>query len=113
MAPLRLLTTAACLPLLLGGCAAAMVAGAAGAAAEGASGGRSGNKAFMQAAARQACSAQAAQYGTAQVTAAQQATPLTIVVTGTVADADGTYGFTCQFETSVIDFKLGPLQPRK
>ena len=96
--------------LLLGGCVAGMVAGAVGMAADSGRGdGR--NKAFMQAAARQACTAHAQQYGTVQDIGVKQADSGEIVVAGSVTDAGGKNWFECSFVTEITGFALRRVQP--
>ena len=111
MTRVRRLTLLPAAALLLSGCVAGMVAGAAGMAAGSGSGERR-NDAFMQAAARQACSAHAAQYGTVHdisVTQAKNASE--VVVSGTVADAGGKNWFECSFVTEITGFALRRAQP--
>jgi hypothetical protein len=108
MVALRLLAPALLLPL--GGCVAGMAASAVGLAADAAGPGGQNSK-FMQAAARQACSAQAAQSGSVQVTSVTQAKDGEIVVLGTVQGTSGTQAFECSFVTTVTGFTLKPVQP--
>jgi hypothetical protein len=105
----RLFLLSPALLLTLGGCVAGMAASAVGLAADAAGPGGQNSK-FMQAAARQACSTQAAQSGTVQVTGVTQAKDGEIVVLGTVQGASGTQAFECSFVTTVTDFKLIPVQ---
>ncbi|HET9335248.1 MAG TPA: hypothetical protein VFO12_02440 [Sphingomicrobium sp.] len=97
--------------LALSGCVAGMVAGAVGMAADGGGRGKPRNSEFMQAAARQACSAHASQYGTVQVVGVKQQDDGEIVVSGTVADASGRNSFDCSFVTEITGFSLQPVQP--
>ena len=111
MMQVRRLTLLPAAALLLSGCVAGMVAGAASMAA-GSGRGESRNNAFMQAAARQACSAHAAQYGAVQVISVTQAKNADeIVVSGTVADAGGKNSFDCSFVTEITGFALRRIQP--
>ena len=97
--------------LLLSGCVAGMVAGAAGMAAGSGSGERRNNS-FMQAAARQACIAHAAQYGAVQVISVTQAKNADeIVVSGTVTDSGGKNRFECSFVTEITGFGLRRAEP--
>ena len=105
---LRLLAPA--LLLALSGCVAGMAASAVGLAAD-AAGPVGKYYKFMQAAARQASSAQAAQSGTVQVTSVTQAKDGEIVVLGTVQGTSGTPAFECSFVTTVTGFTLKPVQP--
>ena len=107
----RRLTLLPATALILSGCVAGMVAGAAGMAA-GSGGGERRNNEFMQAAARQACSAHAAQYGAVQVISVTQAKNATeIVVSGTVTDAGGKNMFECSFVTEITGFALRRAEP--
>jgi hypothetical protein len=111
MTRIRRLTLLPAAALLLGGCVAGMVAGAASMAAGSGSGERR-NIEFMQAAARQACSAHAAQYGAVQIVSVTQAKNADeIVVSGTVANAGGNNSFECSFVTEITGFVLRPVQP--
>jgi hypothetical protein len=97
--------------LLLGGCVAGMVAGAVGMAAGG--GRRSGeprNVEFMLVAARQACSAHAAQYGAVEVTGLKEDGGNEIIVSGTVTGANVKHSFKCSFVTEITAFDLQPIQ---
>ena len=87
-----------------------MVAGAASMAA-GSGRGKPRNNEFMQAAARQACSAHASQYGTVQITGIKQEDVQEIVVTGTATDANGKNWFECSFVTEITGFALRRIQP--
>ena len=98
--------------LLLSGCVAGMVAGAVGMAADSGRGsGKPRNNEFMQAAARQTCSAHASQYGTVQVVDVKQVDSEEILVSGTVADANGANSFECSFVTEITGFKLRRIPP--
>ena len=111
MALLRRLALLPPAALLLNGCVAGMVAGAAGMAAGSGSGERP-NSEFMQAAARQACSAHAAQYGAVQVTSVTQAKKsVEIIVSGIVTDASGRNSFECSFVTEVTGFTMRRAEP--
>ena len=96
--------------LLLSGCVAGMVASAVGMAADSGRG-KPRNSEFMQAAARQACSAHAAQYGTVQVTGIRLANGGEIIVSGAVAGASGKSLFECSFVTEITAFNLRPSEP--
>ena len=88
-----------------------MAASAVGLATDAAGPGGQNSK-FMQAAARQACSAQAAQDGTVQIASVTQAKDGEIIVLGTVQGPTGAQSFECSFVTTVTGFKLSPIQPR-
>ena len=105
---LLLLSPAIALPLC--GCVAGMAASAVGLAADAAGPGGQNSK-FMQAAARQACSAQAAQSGTVQIASVTQAKDGEIIVLGTVQGSSGLQSFECSFVTTVTGFSLKPVQP--
>jgi hypothetical protein len=96
--------------LVLSGCVAGMVAGAVGMAADSGRG-KPRDSEFMQAAARQACSAHAAQYGTVEVTGVKQLEDGEIVVSGTVADSSGKNMFECSFVTEITGFALRRATP--
>ena len=64
----------------------------------------------MQAAARQACSAHASQYGTVEIVGVRQV-DAEIVVSGTVTERSGKNSFECSFVTEITGFKLQPIQP--
>ena len=106
----RPLFLCAALALPLCGCAAGMAASAVGLAADAAGPGGQNSK-FMQAAARQACSAQAAQSGTVQIASVTQAKDGEIVVRGNVQSSSGLQSFECSFVTTVTGFTLRPVQP--
>jgi osmotically-inducible protein OsmY len=111
MTPARLLVLPAT-ALLLSGCVAGMVAGAASmAAGSGRGSGEKRNDAFMQAAARQACSAHAAQYGAVEVVGVKQLKDGEIIVSGTISEAAGKTWFECNFVTQITGFALRPVQP--
>lgn len=90
---------------VLGGCVAAAAVSAAGLAAQGAQGPVVKNE-QLQPAARQACSARAAQYGAVHVIDVQQARVDKIIVWGTVDDGKQKRSFQCNFGTKVTGFTL-------
>jgi hypothetical protein len=111
MTRLRRLILLPAAALALSGCVAGMVASAAGMAA-GSGSGKPRNDAVMQAAARQACSAHAAQYGAVQVLGVTQAKNADeIVVSGIVTDAGGKNTFECSFVTEITGFTLRRAEP--
>lgn len=111
MARARHLILLPAVALALNGCVAGMVASAVGAAAGGGRAtGKPRNEAFMQAAARQACSARASQYGTVEIVGVRQV-DAEIVVSGTVTERSGKNSFECSFVTEITGFKLQPIQP--
>ncbi len=87
-----------------------MAASAVGLAADAAGPGGQNSK-FMQAAARQACTAQAAQSGTVQVTSVTHAKDGEIIVLGTVQGSGGLQSFECSFVTTITGFTLKPVPP--
>lgn len=110
MTRLRLLTLLPAVALALSGCVAGMVAGAVGMAAGGGREREHRNVEFMLVAARQACSAHAAQYGTVEVTGLKEADGNEIIVSGTVTDAKVKKSFKCSFVTEITAFELQPIQ---
>jgi hypothetical protein len=94
----------------LGGCVAMMAASAVSMAASGARGRPVGNEA-LQPQAREACSAQAARYGTVHVIDVQQASVSKIIVWGTADDGKQKQSFQCDFGTRITGFKLRPITP--
>jgi hypothetical protein len=96
--------------LLLSGCVAGMVAGAVGMAADGGRG-KPRNDEFMQAAARQACTAHAQQYGAVEVIGLKLLKDGEIVVSGSVSDSGGKNWFECSFVTEITGFALRRTPP--
>jgi hypothetical protein len=94
----------------LGGCLPMMAASAVGMAAQSARGRPVGNE-QLRPAARDACSAEAAQYGAVHVIDVQQASPSKIIVWGTVDDGKQKRSFQCDFGTRIAGFKLRPITP--
>jgi hypothetical protein len=97
---------------MLSGCVAAMAASAVGMAARGAQGRPVSNEAF-QPQARDACSAQAAQYGAVHVIDVEQHSIDKIIVLGTVGDGMQRRSFQCDFTTRIIGFTLRPITPQR
>jgi ABC-type enterochelin transport system permease subunit len=93
------------LPLPLGGCLASLAMSAAGMAMQSAQGEEKSNR-HLQPAARAACSAQAAQYGTVHIIDVAQRSVGRIVVWGTVTAAGQRRSFECAFTDKVAGFKL-------
>lgn len=113
MARARLLILLPAIALALNGCVAGVVASAVGAAAGGGqASGKPANSKFMQAAARQACSTHASQYGTVEIIGVRQV-DAEIIVSGTVTDASGRNNFDCSFVTEITGFKLQPIPPER
>ena len=110
MAQVRRLILLPVAALVLNGCVAGMVASAVGVAAGGGRGrGEPRNVEFMLVAARQACTAHASQYGTVEITGLKQADGNEIIVSGTVAGANGSSSFQCSFVTEITAFDLRPI----
>jgi hypothetical protein len=100
---------AATAPALVG-CVPMMAVSAAGMVAQSAQGPVIGNEA-LQPRARDACSAQAAHYGTVHVIDVQQYSVSKIIVWGTVDDGKEKRSFQCDFGTKIVGFKLRPIAP--
>ena len=92
------------------GCVPMMAASAVGMAAQSAQGRPVGNEA-LQPQARDACSAQAAQYGTVNVIDVEQHRVNQIIVWGTVDDGKQKRSFECDFGTKITGFKLRAITP--
>jgi hypothetical protein len=99
--------------LLLSGCVAGMVAGAVGMAADSGRRGKPRNDEFMQAAARQACTAHAQQYGVVEVIGLKMLKDGEIVVSGSVSDSGGKNWFECSFVTEITGFALRRNPPER
>jgi hypothetical protein len=95
----------------LGGCVPVMAASAVGMAAQSAQGRPVSNE-YLHPQAREACSAQAAQFGTVHVIDVEQAAVNKIVVWGTVDDGRQRRSFQCDFGTKVTGFKLRAINSR-
>lgn len=104
------LLTASALPL--SGCVAGMAASAVGMAARGAQGRPVSNE-RLQPQAREACSAQAAQYGQVHVIDIEQRSIAKIIVWGTVDDGKQKRSFECAFRTRITGFRLRPITPAR
>ena len=91
--------------LALGGCVAGIASSAVGMAVRSAKGEPQSNQ-HLQPAARQACTAQASQYGAVQIIDVQQSSVSKIIVWGTVGDGAARRSFECSFGTRVTGFKL-------
>jgi hypothetical protein len=94
--------------LALGGCVAGMAMSAAGMVAQSAQGRQSSN-AGLQPQAREACTAQAAKYGTVHVIDVEQHSTIRIIVWGAVETAQGRQSFECDFGRQITGFKLRPI----
>ena len=92
----------------LTGCVAGMAASALATAAAGARGEPQSNQ-HLQGAARAACSAHAAPYGTVHIIDVEQRTASRMIVWGTVNDGKQRRSFECAFGTSITNFKLRPI----
>ncbi len=98
--------------LWLGGCVAGMAANAVGMAAAAARGEPRSNQ-HLQPAARDACTAQAAAYGTVRIIDVEQRSAIRIIVWGTVDDGKQRRSFECGFGTRITSFKLRPIAERR
>jgi hypothetical protein len=107
----RLLLLTACLPLL-SGCIPMMAVSGASMVAQAAEGRPVSNQGY-QTDARQACSAQAAQYGTVNVIDVEQHRIDKIIVWGTVDDGKQKRSFECDFARKITGFKLRPINPQR
>jgi hypothetical protein len=94
----------------LAGCVPMMAVSAAGMVAQSAQGPVIRNEA-LQPRAREACSAQAAHFGTVHVIDVQQYSVSKIIVWGTVDDGKEKRSFQCDFGTKITGFKLRPIAP--
>ena len=94
--------------LALGGCVAGLAASAVSMAARSAQKPQVNNE-HLKPAAREACTARAAQLGAVTVIDVQQYSPSRIIVWGTVAAATGRQSFECQFGQAITAFKLRPI----
>ena len=110
MTRLALLALLTAVSPALGGCVPMLAVSAASMVARSAQGRPVGNEA-LQPQAREACSANAAQYGTVHVIDVQQASPSKIIVWGTVDDGKEKRSFQCDFTTRITGFKLRPITP--
>ena len=90
---------------LLSGCVPMMALSAADMVAKSAQGSPTSNEA-LQPQAREACSQQAAQYGTVNIIDVEQHRIDKIIVWGTVGEGAQKRSFECDFATKVTDFKL-------
>ena len=90
------------------GCVAGMAANAVAMAAAGARGEPQSNQ-HLQPTAREACTAQAAAYGTVHIIDVEQRSASRMIVWGTVDDGKQRQSFECGFGTAVSYFKLRPI----
>ena len=95
---------------LLAGCVPMMAMSAASMAVQSAQGAPVSNEA-LQPQARDACTRQAAQYGTVNVIDVEQHRVDKIVVWGTVDDGKQKRSFECDYGTKVSAFKLRDIRP--
>ena len=95
----------------LTGCVAGMAVSALGMAAQGARGRPVSNEA-LRPQAREACSAQAAQYGAVHVIDVEQHRIDKLIVWGTVDDGKQKRSFQCDFGTKITGFTLRPITPK-
>jgi hypothetical protein len=99
----------ACAPALTG-CLPMMAASAASMAMQSARGTPVSNEA-LQPQARDACTREAAQYGTANVIDVEQHRVDKIIVWGTVDDGKQKRSFECDYGTKITEFKLRDIRP--
>ena len=93
---------------VVSGCVPMMAASAVSAAAQQAQGAPTNNQS-LQPQAREACTAQAAQYGSVHVIDVEQHSVAKIIVWGTVGDGNQRRSFECDFGTKVTRFVLRPI----
>jgi hypothetical protein len=96
----------------VGGCVPMMAASAVSMVGEAAEGRPVSNEA-LQPQARDACTAQAAKYGTVNVIDVEQHRANQIIVWGTVEDARQKRSFECDFGTRITAFKLRDIRPEQ
>lgn len=96
----------------LSGCVAGMAVSALSMAAKSARGRPVSNE-TLQPQAREACSAQAARYGTVHVIDVEQHRVDRIIVWGTVDDGQRKQSFQCDFGTKITGFTLRPIVPQR
>ena len=109
---MRVLVSVFLLLPTLSACVASMAVSALGMAAQGARGRPVSNEA-LQPQAREACSAQAAQYGTVNVIDVQQQAVNKIIVWGTVGEGPAKRSFECDFTIAIVGFKLRAIRPER
>ena len=97
---------------LLSGCVPMMAVSAVDLAARSAAGTPTSN-ADLQPNARDACTQQAAQYGTVSVIDVEQHSIDKIIVWGTVGDGAQKRSFECDFTTKITGFKLRDIRPEQ
>ena len=97
---------------LLGGCVPMMAMSAASMAAQAVQGAPVSNQS-LQPQARDACTRQAAQYGTVNVIDVEQHRVDRIIVWGTVDDGKQKRSFECDFGTKITAFKLREIHPEQ
>jgi hypothetical protein len=88
-----------------------MAASAIGSMAGGGTQRKSPTNEHLQPEAREACSAQASQYGAVHVNVVQQRTRNEIAVWGTVDDGKELRSFECAFGTKITSFRLRTVAP--
>lgn len=96
----------------LSGCVPMMAASAVGMVAQGARGTPVSNEA-LQPQARDACTKQAAQYGTVDVIDVEQHAVNRIIVWGTVDNGKQKRSFECDYGTKIDRFKLRPIRAQQ
>jgi hypothetical protein len=96
----------------LGGCVPMMAVSAASMVAQGAEGTPVSNQG-LQPQARDACTQQAAKYGTVTIIDAEQHRVNQIIVWGTVGEGAQKRSFECDYGTKVTAFKLRQIHPEQ
>ena len=96
----------------VGACVPMMAASAVSMAARGAQGTPVSNQA-LQPQARDACTQQAAQYGTVNVIDVEQHAVNKIIVWGTVGEGPQKRSFECDYGTKITAFKLREIRPEQ
>ncbi len=109
--PILLLFALAALPL--GGCAAGLAASAVGAAVRAADGPEKVPTEDPGPAARAACGARAAQYGTVRIIDTVYKSPARLVVWGS-AEAEGRKrSFQCRWDGKIVGFEVNEIEARR
>ncbi|HEY0148672.1 MAG TPA: hypothetical protein VGB70_06670 [Allosphingosinicella sp.] len=107
MKPLAFSLLLAFATLSLGGCAAGLAAGAVGAVARAADKSEAPPSEDTGPAARQACTAEAARYGTVRIIDTEYRSASRLIVWGTVENStQQRRSFECQYERKIVGFKL-------
>lgn len=99
--------------LPLGGCAASIAAGAVSAAVRAADKPDAPPKEDPGPAARAACSARAASYGTVRIIDTVYKSAARLVVWGAVEGDQGRQSFQCRWDGKIVGFELKAVEPRR